>query len=60
MTNANPHCKCILGKAKDDEESIVLCGSGGIVFTAYTDCPLHGDYVQQLVKSGLKGLSLEP
>jgi hypothetical protein len=57
IPNKNPRCKCVLGKALNDDEGIVLCGTSGVVFTAYRDCPLHGEYVKKLAESAMKGLS---
>lgn len=58
IPNADPRCPCIPGEARDGS-AILLCGPGTLVLSVYLHCPLHGEIVQALVKSGLKGLSLD-
>jgi len=59
IPNKDPRCKCVLGKMRIEPDAVEFTTSFGFIFTAYRDCPLHGETVQSLVKSGLKGLSLD-
>lgn len=59
IPNADPRCPCVLGEVHDGS-AVFLYGPGTLVLSVYLHCPLHGETVQALVKSGLKGLSLEP
>ena len=56
IPNKDPRCPCVIGKVHDGS-AIILEGPGTLALSVYLHCPLHGEIVQSLVKSGLKGLS---
>jgi len=57
IPNPDPRCPCQLGRS-GNESAIIMRGPGTLEISLFLHCPLHGDYVQSLVKGGLKGLSL--